>query len=181
MIICHWSILHNCNMSFKTIAGRSDGVFWWFSALSEDQEKYSWIHKNSCGFNSTLDIQDIFWNIFRKKKLNYIFLSNSINFKQTLNLCSTMIKFLCKYFKILYVPELTRWRLVPSILGLGSMGNVCYSKIKFIFNGLRICFVHTVQVFGQDRILLSFMNYKTHCLTYTYRSPSHVWRYSMYS
>ena len=25
---------------------------------------------------------------------------------------------------------LTHWRLVPSILGLGSMGNVCYSKIK---------------------------------------------------
>ena len=25
---------------------------------------------------------------------------------------------------------LTRWRLVPSILGLGSMGNACYSKIK---------------------------------------------------
>ena len=24
---------------------------------------------------------------------------------------------------------LTRWRLVPSILGLGSMGNTCYSKI----------------------------------------------------
>ena len=26
MIICHWTILHY-NMSFKTIAGRSDGVF----------------------------------------------------------------------------------------------------------------------------------------------------------
>ena len=26
MIICHGAILH-CNMSFKTIAGRSDGVF----------------------------------------------------------------------------------------------------------------------------------------------------------
>ena len=26
MIICHWAILHY-NMSFKTIAGRSDGVF----------------------------------------------------------------------------------------------------------------------------------------------------------
>ena len=26
MIICHWAILH-CNMSFKTIAGRSDDVF----------------------------------------------------------------------------------------------------------------------------------------------------------
>ena len=32
MIICHWAILHY-NMSFKTIA-RSDGVFWWFPALS---------------------------------------------------------------------------------------------------------------------------------------------------
>ena len=45
MTICHWAILH-CNMSFQTIAGRSDGVFWWFSALSEDQEKISWIHQN---------------------------------------------------------------------------------------------------------------------------------------
>ena len=46
MIICHWAILHY-NMSFKTIAGRSDGVFWWFPALSEDQEeKNGWIHQN---------------------------------------------------------------------------------------------------------------------------------------
>ena len=45
MIICHWVILHY-NMSFKTIAGRSDGVFWWFPALSEDQEKISVIHQN---------------------------------------------------------------------------------------------------------------------------------------
>ena len=28
------------------------------------------------------------------------------------------------------------WRLVPSILGLGSMENVCYSKIKLSSNGL---------------------------------------------
>ena len=28
------------------------------------------------------------------------------------------------------VIALTRWRLVPSILGLGFMGNACYSKIK---------------------------------------------------
>ena len=34
------------NMSFKTIAGRSDGVFWWFPALSEDQEKNCRIHPN---------------------------------------------------------------------------------------------------------------------------------------
>ena len=33
-------------MSFKTIAGRSDGVFWWFPALSEDQEKNCWLHQN---------------------------------------------------------------------------------------------------------------------------------------
>ena len=26
-------------MSFKAISGRSDGVFWWFSVLSEDQEE----------------------------------------------------------------------------------------------------------------------------------------------
>ena len=39
MIICHWAILHY-NMSFKTIAGRSDGVFLMISCrLSEDQEK----------------------------------------------------------------------------------------------------------------------------------------------
>ena len=34
------------NIAFKTIAGRSDGVFWWFPALSEDQQKKSWIHQN---------------------------------------------------------------------------------------------------------------------------------------
>ena len=45
LIICHWAILHY-NMSFKTIAERSDGVCWWFPALSEDQEKNSWIHQN---------------------------------------------------------------------------------------------------------------------------------------
>ena len=33
-------------MSFQTIAGRSDGVFWWFPALSEDQEKNCRIHQN---------------------------------------------------------------------------------------------------------------------------------------
>ena len=48
MIICHWAILHY-NMSFKTIAGRSDGVFWWFPALSEDQEEKK--PKLYCGFN----------------------------------------------------------------------------------------------------------------------------------
>ena len=38
-------------MSFKTIAGRSDGVFWWFPALSEDQEKKMLNSpKLSCGF-----------------------------------------------------------------------------------------------------------------------------------
>ena len=45
VIICHWAILH-CNLSFKAIAGRSDGVFWWFPALSEDQEKICQIHQN---------------------------------------------------------------------------------------------------------------------------------------
>ena len=44
MIICHGAILHY-NMSFKTIAGRSDGVFWWYPALYEDQEKNCWIHQ----------------------------------------------------------------------------------------------------------------------------------------
>ena len=47
---CHWTILHY-NMSSKTIAGRSDGVFWWLPALSEDQEKNCQIHQNYfCGF-----------------------------------------------------------------------------------------------------------------------------------
>ena len=47
MIICHWAILHLIyNLSFQTIAGRSDGVFWWFPALSEDQEKICRIHQN---------------------------------------------------------------------------------------------------------------------------------------
>ena len=50
MIICHWAILHY-NMSFKTIAGRSDGVFSWFAAFSEDQEKICMNSpKLSCGF-----------------------------------------------------------------------------------------------------------------------------------
>ena len=40
-------------MSFKTIAGRSDGVLRWFPALYEDQEKkLSNSPKLSCGFNS---------------------------------------------------------------------------------------------------------------------------------
>ena len=51
MMICHWAILHY-NMSFKTIAGRSDGVFWWFPAVSEDQDfLLSNSPKLSCGFN----------------------------------------------------------------------------------------------------------------------------------
>ena len=33
-------------MTFQTIAGRSDGVFWWFPTLSEDQENFCWIHQN---------------------------------------------------------------------------------------------------------------------------------------
>ena len=40
------------NMSFQTIAGRSDGVFWWFPALSIDQENLSNSPKLSCGFNN---------------------------------------------------------------------------------------------------------------------------------
>ena len=51
MIICHWAILHY-NMIFKPIAGRCDCVFWWFHALSEDQEFFlSNSPKLSCGFN----------------------------------------------------------------------------------------------------------------------------------
>ena len=48
----HWAMLHY-NMPFKTIAGRSDGVFWLFPALSEDHIFFFFfIHKNlSCGFN----------------------------------------------------------------------------------------------------------------------------------
>ena len=33
-------------MPFQTIAGRSDGVFWWFPALSEDQKNNCRIHQN---------------------------------------------------------------------------------------------------------------------------------------
>ena len=33
-------------MSFKTIAWMSGGIFWWFPALSEDQETICWIHQN---------------------------------------------------------------------------------------------------------------------------------------
>ena len=52
MKICHWAILHY-NMSFKTIAGTPDGVFWWFPALSEVQENIlSNSPKLSCGFNN---------------------------------------------------------------------------------------------------------------------------------
>ena len=32
---------------------------------------------------------------------------------------------------------LTSWRLVPSTLGLGSMGNVCYSKNKLSSTGVK--------------------------------------------
>ena len=31
---------------------------------------------------------------------------------------------------------LTRWRLVSSTLRLGSVGNVCYGKNRFVVNGL---------------------------------------------
>ena len=46
MIICHGLQIYCITLSFKTIAGRSDGVFWWFPALFEDQEKTCWIHQN---------------------------------------------------------------------------------------------------------------------------------------
>ena len=45
IIIYHWAILHY-NMPFQTIAGRSNGIFWWFPALSEDKEKNCRIHQN---------------------------------------------------------------------------------------------------------------------------------------
>ena len=55
LIICHWAMLHY-NMPFKTIVGRSDSVFWWFPALSEDQENLlSNSPKLSCGFNIYTD------------------------------------------------------------------------------------------------------------------------------
>ena len=37
-ILCYWVLLHNYNMSFKTIAGRFTGAFWWYGPLSEDQD-----------------------------------------------------------------------------------------------------------------------------------------------
>ena len=52
-------------MSFKTIAGRSDGVFWWFCALSEDQEKICWIHQNYLvAFKLTNWTYVFLWNKF---------------------------------------------------------------------------------------------------------------------
>ena len=48
--LCQWYFATGqyYNMSFKTIAQRFDGVFWWFPALSEDQErkKNCRIHQN---------------------------------------------------------------------------------------------------------------------------------------
>ena len=62
MIICHWAILHY-NMSFKTIAGRSDGVLRWFPTLSEDQEKNCQNSpKLSCGFNR--DFEHLFFILY---------------------------------------------------------------------------------------------------------------------
>ena len=66
MIICHEAILHY-NMSFKTIAGRSDGVFWWFPALSEDQEKTLLNSpKLSCGFNNKIVVTIVhyLWTLY---------------------------------------------------------------------------------------------------------------------
>ena len=63
MIICHRTILHY-NMSFKIIAGRSDGVFWWFSALSEDQEEKKLNSPTlSCGFKQNLIHVSWMWMI----------------------------------------------------------------------------------------------------------------------
>ena len=63
MIICHWTILHY-NMPFQTIAGRSDGVFWWFPALSEDQERnLSNSPKLSCGFNKIIELLSIYLSV----------------------------------------------------------------------------------------------------------------------
>ena len=59
MIIWHWAILIY-NMSFKSIVRKSGGVFWWFPALSEDQDFFFFFYspKLSCGFNmSTLEWQ----------------------------------------------------------------------------------------------------------------------------
>ena len=69
MIICHWAILHY-NMSFQTIiAGRSDGVFWWFPALSEDQDFFFFYSpKLSCGFKVHLYF-NITWFLVRKHAL----------------------------------------------------------------------------------------------------------------
>ena len=36
------------------------------------------------------------------------------------------------------IGDLTHWRLVLSILGLGSMRNACYSKIQLSSNGLKM-------------------------------------------
>ena len=58
MIICHCAILHY-NMSFKTIAWMSGGVFWWFPALFEDQNKICWIHQN---YLVALICQNSFYN-----------------------------------------------------------------------------------------------------------------------
>ena len=52
-------VLHY-NMLFKTIAGRSDGVFWWFPTLSEDQDFFlSNSPKLSCGFKCSFQIDRI--------------------------------------------------------------------------------------------------------------------------
>ena len=74
MIICHGAILHY-NMSFKTIAGRSDGVFWWFLALSEDQIVFlSNSPKLSSGFKLTFDIP-YQWKVYN---MTYLWLTELI-------------------------------------------------------------------------------------------------------
>ena len=78
---CFWVLLHY--MSFKTSAGGFNCAFWWYGALSEDQEKSLMnLPKLSCGFNyvhmpkvgQNEEIVSVCWPFPRKgKRKRHIF------------------------------------------------------------------------------------------------------------
>ena len=91
-------------------------------AMTSSTHSFAYIHIST--------VQDRFWWKLRKFIIPYLPYILSDLYK----IFTVLFEIICSLYWLNFnldrIFPLRCWRLVTSILGLGSMGNVCYSKIK---------------------------------------------------